>query len=178
MVTQALWDKDSPLLQLPYFTQELVEECKANEVDDIVDLMNLDDNKRDEILKMTTEQIEKIAGVCNAYPSVSLNFNKTQEGTTGEVMNIEVELEREGECAEVHSPYFPGNREEQWWVIIGQPKTNRLFGIKKVKILQQQTVRISFIAPDIGNHECMMYLLCDSYLGADQGEKVTLTIYA
>ena len=162
MVTQALWDKDSPLLQLPYFTQELVEECKANEVDDIVDLMNLDDNKRDEILKMTTEQIEKIAGVCNAYPSVSLNFNKTQEGTTGEVMNIEVELEREGECAEVHSPYFPGNREEQWWVIIGQPKTNRLFGIKKVKILQQQTVRISFIAPDIGNHECMMYLLCDS----------------
>ena len=178
MVTQALWDKDSSLFQLPYFTQELVDKCKGHAVEDIVDLMNLEDEQRDQILKMSNEELANIARVCNAYPSVSLKFSETQEGVTGKVMNIYVELEREGEPADVHAPYFPEAREEQWWVVVGQAKANRLLGIKKVKILQQQTVCISFIAPEIGNHECVLYLLCDSYLGADQGEPINLVVYA
>ena len=178
MIIQALWDKDSPLLQLPYFDEEIVEKFKEAGVLDIVDLMNLENDEITKILNMPTEKVEKIAGVCNAYPSVSLKFDQKVEGVTGEVMNINVLLEREGDYSSVYSPYFPEKREENWVLIVGQPKNNRLFGIKKLKILQSLEVQVSFVAPEIGNHECLVYLLCDSYMGADQGEKIILTIYA
>jgi pre-mRNA-splicing helicase BRR2 len=178
MLTQAIWDKDSPLLQLPYFNPDLVDSCKDNGVEDIVDLMNLEDDDRNKILNMDIEKIQKIASFCNAYPSVSLNFEKDHEGTTGEIVTIDIELERDGEYCGVLSPYYPIAKDEYWWVVVGQPKTNRLFGIKKTKITDKVTVRISFIAPEIGSHECLVYLLCDSYFGADQGEKINLTIYA
>lgn len=178
MVTQALWDKASPLLQLPHFSVELIELCKQEGVEDLIDLMNLEDEQRDKILKMSNENLEEIAQICNAYPSVSLKFEGEQEGVTGNVMNVYVQLDREGAVSQVHAPFYPIDKEEQWWVVIGQPKTNRLMGIKKVKIGEGLNVCISFIAPEIGSHECMVYLLCDSYLGADQGEKINLVIYA
>lgn len=39
MVTQALWETDSPLLQLPHFTPELAKRCAASGVEGIFELM-------------------------------------------------------------------------------------------------------------------------------------------
>lgn len=178
MITQALWDKDSPLMQLPFFTQEIVDLCKENNVEDIVDFMNIDDDVRNKILRLSQNEMEQVAQVCNAYPSISMSFDNKIEGVTGEVVSVEVLLEREGEYSDVQSSYFPVSKEELWWVIIGNTKTNRLFGIKKVKILQETAAKINFVAPEIGKHELMVYLLCSSYLGADQGEKLLLTVFA
>lgn len=178
MLTQALWDKDSVLLQLPHFTEDLVEKCKENGVEDIVDLMNLEDDFRINLLGLEPSKLEEIAATCNAYPSILMKFPRKIETVAGELVTIEVELQREGEFEDVKSGFYPWKKEEQWWTFVGQPKSNKLYGVKKVKVLQECVVNISFIAPEPGNHELMVYLLCDSYLGVDQGEKLMLTVYA
>ena len=178
MLTQALWDKDSALLQLPHFTEELVEKCKENGVEDIVDLMNLEDDFRIKLLSLDSSKLEEIAATCNAYPSISMKFEAKIEAVTGELVTVEIELEREGEYEDVKSGFYPWKKEEQWWAFVGQSKNNKLYGVKKVKVVQECVVTISFIAPEPGNHELMVYLLCDSYLGVDQGEKLLLTVYA
>jgi pre-mRNA-splicing helicase BRR2 len=178
MVTQALWDKDSSLLQLPHFTEDLVEKCKENGVEDIIDLMNLEDDFRLNLLKLEKSQLSQIAATCNAYPSVSMKFLEKIEAVSGELVTIEIQFEREGDYQDVRSSFFPFEKEEQWWVFIGAPKSNKLFGVKKVKIMKESCIGISFLAPDPGNHDLMIYLLCDSYLGVDQGEKFLLTVFA
>jgi len=50
MVVQAMWPKDSVLLQLPHFDQGLVDVLSPEGVQDLADLMNMDDKKRNEIL--------------------------------------------------------------------------------------------------------------------------------
>ena len=178
MITQALWEKDSPLLQLPHFTDETVEKCKSQGVEDIVDLMNLEDDTRVELLQFSKEQLIEVASTCNSYPSISMNFPEKVESTSGELVTIEINLNREGEYQDAKSSFFPFDKEEGWWAFIGSPKANKLYGVKRVKIAGECSVSISFLAPEPGLHELMIYLLCDSYLGVDQGEKLLLTVYA
>jgi pre-mRNA-splicing helicase BRR2 len=48
MVVQAMWPKQSPLLQLPGFNSDLVETLKEKaEVREIPDFMNMDDDLRE-----------------------------------------------------------------------------------------------------------------------------------
>ena len=51
-----MWVKQSPLLQLPYFDQDMVEilKKKAN-VEDIVDFLNMEDDVRSELLKLSEQ---------------------------------------------------------------------------------------------------------------------------
>ena len=42
MVVQGMWDRDSQLLQLPHFTQDLAAECRQAGVDSILDLLGME----------------------------------------------------------------------------------------------------------------------------------------
>ena len=42
MTSQAAWDRDSPLLQLPHFTKELAASCAAAGVESIFDLQEME----------------------------------------------------------------------------------------------------------------------------------------
>lgn len=51
-----MWPKQSPLLQLPGFTQDLVEVLKTKaKVEEIPDFMNMDDNLREILVKVPEE---------------------------------------------------------------------------------------------------------------------------
>jgi len=43
-------------------------------------------------------------------------------------------LEREDEeyTELVQAPYFPREKEEFWWVIVGDTSSNKLYGIKRI----------------------------------------------
>lgn len=41
MVTQAMWDRDSHLLQLPHFTKDLANRCKEKHVTSVFELMEM-----------------------------------------------------------------------------------------------------------------------------------------
>ena len=79
MVTQAMWAKDSNLKQLPHFTQELVKKCEDRKVESIFDVMEMEDADRNELLKMSKEQMADVAKFCNRYPNIDMTYNVSTE---------------------------------------------------------------------------------------------------
>lgn len=46
MLIQGLWNTDSPLLQIPFFTSEIVDKCKEAGVESVLDILELEDETR------------------------------------------------------------------------------------------------------------------------------------
>ena len=64
---------------------------------------------------------------------------------------------------------YPARKEEQWWLVVGDPKANSLLAIKRVSLQRKSKVKLDFAAPsETGSHHLVLYFMCDSYLGADQ----------
>lgn len=57
MCVQAIWDRDSPLKQVPYFDNEVLKRFKAEGLDSVYDIMELEDDKRGELLQMNDRQL-------------------------------------------------------------------------------------------------------------------------
>lgn len=97
--------------------------------------------------------------------------------SSGRVVNVEVKLEREDEVTgPVIAPYFPSKREEGWWVIIGDPKSNTLLSIKRLTLQQKAKFKLDFVAPKPGQYSYTLFFMSDSYLGCDQEYKLKVNI--
>lgn len=100
--------------------------------------------------------------------------------TAGESVTLVVDLQREmegGELSPVHAPRFPGTRDEGWWLVVGQPKANKLLGIKRVSFSKSQRVKLAFDAPaEVGQTKLSLFFMCDSWLGCDQEYEVELNV--
>lgn len=57
MCVQAVWDRDSPLKQVPYFDNEVLGRFKKEGLDSVYDIMELEDDKRAELLQMDERQL-------------------------------------------------------------------------------------------------------------------------
>ena len=132
MCVQAMWDSDSPLKQIPGFTNEVIQRCVKADVRSVYDIMELEDDQRNELLQMDAKQMREVARVCNAYPSIELSheLEDPEELSAGSPMTINVTLEREiDEEDEVNStvpaPFFPVPKTESWWVVLGEPSTKQ-----------------------------------------------------
>merc|ERR1711997_663725 len=179
MMTQAMWNKDSYLKQLPHFTSETISRCKAKSVESVFDIMELEDDVRDKLLGLTEHEMADVARFCNRYPNIELEYNVLNKDKlhSGGQVKVEVKLEREDEVTgPVIAPFFPTKREEGWWVIIGDPKSNSLIGIKRLTLQQKAKFVLDFVAPRAGRHSYTLYFMSDSYLGCDQEYKFNLDI--
>jgi pre-mRNA-splicing helicase BRR2 len=76
MCTQAMWNKDSLLKQLPHFTSEIIEKCKSKEIESIFDLMDMEDEDRNELIPFSnsTSKMSDVARFCNRYPNIELKY--------------------------------------------------------------------------------------------------------
>ncbi|XP_026190378.1 U5 small nuclear ribonucleoprotein 200 kDa helicase [Cyclospora cayetanensis] len=175
----------SPLRQLPHFSADLVKAANAMDVKDVFDFMNMEDAQREKLLApLTQAQLREVAKASNRYPVVSLEFSlsKTENLNPGEGVQCTVQLERDladGDVVgPVYAPLFPKEKEEQWWLVIGQSAPNGLNAIKRVSITKQNTtVKLSFDAPETpGKHQLVLFLMCDSYIGADQEHKFDIRV--
>lgn len=76
--------------------------------------------------------------VCNRYPNVSLEYEvvDADEVSSGAQVQINVKLERDNEVelGNVHAPHYPKEKEEAWWLLVGDPTTNALLSIKRVTL--------------------------------------------
>lgn len=93
-------------------------------------------------------------------------------------MTVLVKLERE-EAVEgpVNAPYFPQKREEGWWIVIGDAKTNTLISIKRNTLQHIAKVKLNFIKPEKpGHYTYTIYLMSDSYMGCDQEHQFSLKV--
>lgn len=182
MSVQALWDRDSPLKQIPHITDEIVQKLNSEGVDGIFDLMELDDKKRNSILSLDKARLADVARFVNQYPNVDVQF-ELESGTVeaGDVVTVMVSLEREGEEDEslgpVIAPFYPFKKDEGWWLVIGNTADKSLLAIKRTSFGVQANIKLEFNAPStVGPLNCKMYLMSDSYLGVDQEFDLSLNI--
>jgi len=180
MCTQAMWNKDSYLKQLPHFTNEIVDRCKEKKIETIFDVMDMEDDDRTELLGLNTAKMADVARFCNRYPNIELSYdveNKDHIQSGGQV-NVNVSMEREDEVTgPVIAPLFPQKREENWWVVIGDTKTNTLLSIKRLTLNQKAKIKLDFTAPSVANsYSYTLYLMSDAYLGCDQEYKLNFNV--
>jgi pre-mRNA-splicing helicase BRR2 len=102
MLVQAMWPKQSPLLQLPGFDTHLVESLKKEGVVDIPDFMNMEDDIRKKLLPIPQAEMERLASICNRYPFVAAEVSfpgvtdlKTAEFQIGDEVDLVVTLSRD-----------------------------------------------------------------------------------
>lgn len=103
----------------------------------------------------------------------------------GEAVTVMVGLEREmdeeagGEVGPVPAPHFPGRRDEGWWLVVGDAKTNNLLAIKRVNLGKSTRTKLEFAAPPPaadGAAHLTLYFMCDSWLGCDQEYEIALKV--
>uniref|UniRef100_A0A8C1M0Z5 Activating signal cointegrator 1 complex subunit 3 n=1 Tax=Cyprinus carpio TaxID=7962 RepID=A0A8C1M0Z5_CYPCA len=160
MVTQAMWSKDSYLKQLPHFTSEHIKRC-TDKVRTGSERVGIHLNAELHILVV----------------SLLTYINLSSCAHSGSPVVVQVQLEREEEVTgPVIAPLFPQKREEGWWVVIGDPKSNSLISIKRLTLQQKAKVKLDFVAPVVGVHNYTLYFMSDAYMGCDQEYKFSMDV--
>lgn len=184
MLCQAMWDNDSPLLQLPHLGEEALAAAAAAKIETIYDFLEAEDKIRAKVLDgLSKRQVADIAKVANRYPEVEVAVAVEDEDnlTTTDPVRLVVQLEREGEGGEqigpVTAPLFPKEQAEGWWLVVGSPGVGTLHGIKKVSFARKTHEKLEFMPPNTpGKHTLKLFLMSDSYVGCDQEFEVELNL--
>jgi pre-mRNA-splicing helicase BRR2 len=184
MVVQATWDRDSPLRQIPHFNNDIIKRCNEAGVETVFDLMEMEDDQRTELLKMSQNQLAAVAGFVNKYPNIDINFEvEDPESITAKAPAfLRVELERDVDEDEevdttVHAPFYPGKKMENCtsflahklmtgWLVISSGK--ELVSIKRVTFTRKLSVKLNFTVPEAGRQQLKLFCFSDSYTGVDQ----------
>ncbi|CAF1466344.1 unnamed protein product, partial [Adineta steineri] len=179
MITQAMWNKDSYLKQLPYFTKDIIQRCVEKKIETIDNLIEMQENERMELLQLNTLQLSDVAHFCNRYPNIDVSYEIFNNNNliSNSTVNIKVKLERVNERSEsVIAPLFPQKREEGWWLVIGDATINTLLSIKRLIIQERNEIVLDFMAPTGGKHDYILYLMSDCYMGCDHEYKFSINI--
>ncbi|XP_061404387.1 U5 small nuclear ribonucleoprotein 200 kDa helicase [Lethenteron reissneri] len=179
MCTQAMWSKDSYLKQLPHFTADHVKRCTEQGVESVFDVLEMEDAARSALLQLDDSKMADVARFCNRYPNIELSYELSDKENvhSGSAVVVMVQLEREDEVTgPVIAPFFPQKREEGWWVVIGDPKSNSLISIKRLTLQQKAKVKLDFVAPAPGTHHYTLYFMSDAYMGCDQEYRFSVEV--
>ncbi|KAJ5085699.1 hypothetical protein N7532_010470 [Penicillium argentinense] len=186
MVVQAMWDRDTPLKQIPHFSPDVIQVANnfnSRRINDIFEFMEAMDPEENQDyaalvkgLGLNNKQLAQAAAFTNEnYPNVDLEFNveDPENITSGEPAYLKVKIEREVEEDEepnttVHAPFYPSQKMENWWLVVGDEKTKSLLAIKRITIGRKLELRLEYVVPSPGEHELTLYLMSDSYVGVDQ----------
>lgn len=198
MVVQAMWDRDSPLLQLPHFTKEVADRlAKKYQVSDVEEFMSAMDPAENKGYKALVAELAELglgnrelveaAGFTNEkYPNLEVEFELVDkdEVTAGEAAVINVKITRDAEDDEdedneggpsaevdttVHAPFYPATKQENWWLVVAEEKTRSLLAVKRVTVgVKELKAKLEFVPEGAGKKELQLLVMCDSYLGVDQ----------
>ena len=77
----------------------------------------------------------------------------------------------------VHAPFFPGDRAEQWMVLLVDVKSNKLVAYQKLSQHSRfERVQLKFLAPKEGTVHYEIHCICSAYLGVDKKVLMKKTI--
>lgn len=185
-MTQALWVKDSALLQLPHFTAEEVKHCEKGKTK----ITSVQQYKESEVKKGLTDlsdaQKKDVMDYLEIFPDVTVESkiyvddDEDDKVYEGDLVTIEVTITRnnlkDGEkVGLVHSPHFPFPKKEAWWVILGQVKEGKIISIDKIGNPSKKVVhKIKFLAPPKGAYNFDLLVKSNAYVGCDQELRLTL----
>jgi len=151
MVIQGMWDKDSELLQIPHFNAEII--CRLKNLQPpvitVFDVLEMDDDIREQQLQLSDEKMSDVAVFCNSFPNIDVSFDyDAKDGVSaGETVTVTVSLHREVDDEEVDTnigtvicPRYPFSKTESWWLILGDTSNNALLSIKRISIARAAKV--------------------------------------
>ena len=114
-----------------------------------------------------------VATFVNSYPTLDVNYELAKgDYTASSPILITVSLTRDADEDDadddqtVVAPYFPLKKMANWWLVVGEPSTKQLLSIKRVTVNKNLAVKLEFTLPK-GSHNLKLYVICDSYIGAD-----------
>ncbi|WPK24137.1 hypothetical protein PUMCH_001397 [Australozyma saopauloensis] len=173
MIVQGMWSNQSPLYQIPHVTPDLIERCKKYDAETVFDIMALEDDERDDVLRMEGEPLEDVANFVNKYPNIDVSYEldmlTPMVANEGKEVIVTIERDEEMEDLEVETLRFPIAKAESWWVVVGDSATRQLYGIKKLLVKNiSQEVKIEVSVPNSGKHQLTIWCMCDSYVDADK----------
>jgi len=154
----------------------------ASVVESVFDIMEMDDAARNQALQLSPVQLSDLARVCNRYPNIDVNYEVvgSDDVHSGSPVAINVGLEREinedEELSAVTAPYFPKEKAEGWWLVVGDTKNNQLLSIKRLTLQRKAKAKLEFVAPAPGDYKFTLYFMCDSYTGCDQEYEIALSV--
>ena len=173
MIVQAVWNRESPLKQIPCFDDNILKRCKRSNVETVYDVMALEDDERNEILRLDGEELNKVAEFVNLYPNIDISYELDLSdpiiADKPKEIVISVERDEEMEDLTVVAPRFFPHKQECWWVVVGDPERKQLYAIKKVTIGESlQKFKLLFVIPEPGRQTISIWCMCDSYVDADK----------
>ncbi|CAA9987030.1 pre-mRNA-splicing helicase BRR2, putative [Plasmodium knowlesi strain H] len=192
MLTQSMNRTDeSNLMQLPHFDEDLIKKAKELEIGDVYDLINAEDEQREELLNgLSEKEKSEIANVCNIFPVIEVHYDIDLEKKykVNEIATLNLTVERDlvqddpdatANCF-AHSLYLPFEKEELWWVVIGIKKMNLLLSIKKQSLVKAvNNLKVNFELPDQpGRYDVVIYIINDCYVGCDQEYEFSIDVEA
>ena len=91
--------------------------------------------------------------------------------TAGAPIVLQVALSRDADEDDeddqrVIAPFYPARKMANWWLVVGEENTKQLHSIKRVTVKKNLNVKLEFTLPK-GQHKLKLYVICDSYMGAD-----------
>ena len=109
----------------------------------------------------------------NSYPTLEVSYALAKDNyTAGSPILLRVTLSRDIDEDEedteqsVVAPFYPSKKLANWWIVLGDRDSRQLYVIKKVTVTKSLTVKLEFTLPK-GTHKPRLYVVCDSYIGAD-----------
>lgn len=180
MLIQGMWPSGSPLLQLPHIDDAMLQRAKRLNVETIYDIMLLEDDERDDLLRLPDDKLQDVADFVNKYPNIEVEYELSQkEAAIGESISITVNISRDEEMddLEVVSARYKYCKQESWWVVVGDAKSRQLYAVRKTKVAREsQLVDLEFELSVLGTHQLKVWCMCDSYVDADKEMAVEVSI--
>lgn len=187
-ITQAMWGRDSSLLQLPHFTAEEVKHVEKGKQkgNNIVLYRQLPDDQKKGMANFTEQQKQDVFNCLKTIPDIEVEHkvfvddDEDPKVYEGDLCTVRVSITRKnlakGEKAGlVHAPRFPFPKQEAWWIILGT-KEGKIISVEKVaNPYAMFDHNIKFLAPRVGDYEFDLFVKSNAYVGLDQKHTVKLT---
>ncbi|KAF0718470.1 Aste57867_1674 [Aphanomyces stellatus] len=188
-ISQALWIKDSSLLQLPHFTENEVKAAIVgkNAIRSLAQFIELPEDERKGMAKMSEDEKAEVNRVCTILPNVEMELTVEVEDeeqiAEGDIMTVTVKLTRKNvpedeTCDLVYAPGFPFPKSERWFVLVGDSRMNHLHAFAKITTqdrVVEEKLRLQ-APPKAGTYQLDVWLKSDSYLGLDQRKAMRFTV--
>jgi len=187
-VTQACWNSETNLLQLPHFTENEIKHVVSGKkgVKTIEKYLAVPNEEKRGLADMTEEQKNDVFKCSSIIPNITVeqkifvDDDEDDKVYENDLLTVQVKITRnnleEGEKAgPVHAPYFPFPKQEAWWIILGT-KEGKIISIDKVSNPDRVfTHDIKFLAPRQGSYKFDLHVMNNAYIGIDRSEVVELT---
>eukprot|EP00744_Colponema_vietnamica_P008698 GILI01012399.1.p1 GENE.GILI01012399.1~~GILI01012399.1.p1 ORF type:complete len:646 (-),score=242.57 GILI01012399.1:204-2141(-) len=186
-VVQGLWIASSPFLQLPHMDEDTVRrhiKSGKNSVHALPEYITSEEKKG--LRDFSEQQVLDVSAVCQHLPrmAVSASFfvEDEEEIAEGDIITLSLKFNRQNlqegeEAGPVHAPRFPYTKYEEWWIFIADEQRDAIISITRTKN-QAKNFEESVKFPPLGagRYTFDVIIKCDSYIGLDIQQSVTLIV--